>query len=231
MALKTERLKFVDSQTNLLVTGYTKSFNDLKNEHIFPTDIINMIILFLFEIEKFIKSGKEIEIIDGGTKATIVDDNPGYTTVHGKLDIDCGKYTNAIYKWKFNVQADGTSIGIDSDTQRQYVDKYCFPAYASDKARYFYAMGDTGDLEYNCSDGPWTVNKPKEYSDYIKKGDEIDMILDVSTKTMIFYKNGKNLGVAYDDIDADKIYHMAICLGSNEPDEFIEIVDFDVVFC
>ena len=92
-------------------------------------------------------------------------------------------------------------------------------------------MGDTGDLEYNDCNGPWTVSKPIEYSDSIMIGDQIDMILDVSAKTVIFNKNGKNLGVAYVDIDTSKIYHMAICLGSNQKDEFVEIIDFDVVFC
>ena len=50
------RLKFVDKSVNLLVSGFINdsSFTtDDDNE--FPLDIVNVIILFFFQMEKFIK--------------------------------------------------------------------------------------------------------------------------------------------------------------------------------
>ena len=244
MTLNATKLKFVDYKTAILTSGYIKDIlstskllNASGDEIIFPSDIKNIIILFLFQMEKFIKCGESITISEHGNILTLKNSNDYCNTIHGKVDIDFNKYPNAIYKWKFNIEAQQASIGIESDPNRKRINDYCFPSSTYDKSRYYYAIGDAGDLEYQDSKGSWDsydsiTGKVGKYVDGIHKSDVIEMILNVSKKTMIFHKNGKDLGVAYNDIDNSKTYHMAICLqgdGGNVG-EYVELSDFDVVF-
>ena len=168
------------------------------NEDIFPADVKNTITIFLFQIEKFIKGPDTITITNDDTIATINDEvkipHPMLGlllwrnhTIHCQFDIKLDKYPNAIYKWKFRLGADRTSIGIESDTNREHLDDYIFPCATKDKSRYFYAIGERGYLLYSDSTGEWNPYNVKKYCDRFDKGDILEMILNVADKTMLYH--------------------------------------------
>lgn len=237
MSFRNSRLRFVDNRTRIFVSGYVNTAATAKNGRcLFPKDIKNMILLFLFEIENFIKCGKAIIISEDGLKATIGSDKyiDACSTVYGKFQIDFTKFPNDIYKWKFHIQAIDVSIGITSDRNHSRTDKYAFPAISSNSRQYFYALGN-GGLEFNDCDGFWGNKRRQIYSDGIEKGDNVEMILNLHNRTMSFHINDKkDLGIAYTNIDISKNYCMCICVqclnGEQDGGDYVELIDFTVEF-
>ena len=75
-------------------------------------------------------------------------------------------------------------------------------------------MDDDGSLEWQTCDISWDGldGTHREYGEKIKQGDEIKMILIPSKGILRYERNGKDLGVAYDNIDTSKTYCMALAV-------------------
>ena len=95
-------------------------------------------------------------------------------------------------------------------------------------------MGNHGSLEYNDANENWGQAMRETYADDIDKGSTIEMILDIAKQTMKFNINEQDLGIAYDNFDTSKVYHMVICVQCFYDDkdigEYIEMINFDVSF-
>ena len=233
MSLNFTRMKQIDPKQLLLVSGYiaqsTKSM-------LFPKEIVTIIILFTQGIEKFIKgpnsnkfSSKDC-IFSADTVATILGEDHNsfvWGSLYGKLSINCmDKNENEnIYEWMFNIQANKVSIGIhSSDVNEIKSSIYCF-GLGIDGA--FYAVGDTGSLEWQDRNSSWEIWNQQKFCGHTKKGDQIKMIFNVKNGTLSYCKNGKDLGVAYSNIDKAQIYHLAMAIKA-EPGDFVEIVGCSV---
>ena len=232
MPLDLARLKQIDQSSISLVSGYTKTITSA--DKICPKEIINIIVLFAQILERFIKSADIIEI---SSKQNIIGMNDiatykgrnenisrGWYAIYGELDICCKDKTeqNYIYEWTLSVNTNRVSIGLI--THRNVISEYCFGGAIDGN---YYAIGDTGCLEWQNANSLWDITDMKSYSDVIKKGDEIKMIFDASKGILSYHKNGKDLGIAYDNVDISKTYCMALAVRCY-PGEYIEIMDFCV---
>ena len=185
------RLKLVDQVTVLLVSGYMNIKVINENKRLIPADIINIVILFIHQTEGFFKAPSAIKIsskhdINCNEIATMAQDTVLWASIHGELDVDCNKFPSLTYQWTLNIQAASVSIDIHSDTTREYTDKYCF-SYGMTREntnRRFYAVGDTGMLEYENENGQWDHQNQMRYTERITEGDEIKMILNVKQKSL-----------------------------------------------
>ena len=135
--------------------------------------------------------------------------------------------TNAIYEWTILVGANSVTIGIVSTTSELDLEHYVFSGSA-----HYYALGNGGRLEYRDNDIVTPNEDQYEEVQRTANGDVIKMTLDTKQRTLSFHKNGKDLGVAYDNIDAGGNYKLAasgyVWTGS-EP-YFIKLLDFDIMY-
>ena len=238
MTLDFSSLKSIDQQTNLLVFGYVNDIHSLLKFKDKPreiaTDVILICLLFVHHVqmERFGEcSDKEhVQIL---SKEEQIDNIAQiktpykYVHVHGVQDIDFIKNDNTIYEWIFQVNTLSISIGIDSNISRKYQDIYIFGKRSHpENNRFFYALADDGRLEYADSNGDWDFKKKKKYlPNSIGHNDKIKMILDTAQRSLSFKRNGKEFGIAYNDIDTSKVYHMAVVMCSFEGKR-VELTDF-----
>ena len=235
----------IDEKTKCLVNGYIRELeSEMQSEQRnvnCPQEINDLCTLFAHTPpEQFVKSG-DCLVLDSvdhplGMKntATLQCDakkDSNWKSVIGEYDVDCKVDTNAVYEWTIFVSADLVSIGIVStkneDKISGYVDQYAFSTY---EGTTFYALGNGGRLEHQ--DKKIAVVKEDRYEDVGKtaNGDLIKMTLDTRQMTLSFNKNGKDIGVAYENIDDGHTYNLAVSCFTREgfTGQFVKLVDFGV---
>lgn len=144
----------------------------------------------------------------------------GHTLVHGPGGRGYGLATSPItsgcYQWKFlivkeNRGNEGTCVGVAKYPVRDYShrttsDMWLYRAYSGN----LYHMGEL------------SVSLPG-----FTQGDYITVVLDMEAKTLSFGKNGEELRLAFENIDATELYPCVMFYSTN-PGEKVKIVDMQV---
>ena len=230
MALNYGKLLLLDQKAKLLVSGYVNEMNNIlkSDKTIIPSEIADIITLFTFQMDHFKKVDKLLETVDNGNIASVLSSQTGWSTAHGIMDIECNKYPSAIIKWRFNVQINDASIGLDSDISRCY-QGYAFSPTDYGDDRCFYALGNTGCLEYKYKYRVYNFGDHEKHIRNFKKGDELEMIFNIAKRTLKFKHNGNDYGNAYKNIDITRSYHCAVSLRTGDIDDYVELLDCDIL--
>ena len=233
MATDFNNLKLVDEHTKLLGHGYLRELNNRNNP--VPKEIIFMCILYSYQFEQFGQHTPKITLSSNGhilnvnNVATISTSKEfgAWENVYGEYEIDIEKQPNcAILEWTFKINAFYVSLGLCSINRKlSETDKYCFdPSVCADCV--YYALGDTGLLEYRDNNNKFNKDF---YSKRTRKGDTIKMILNMKEKSLTFIRNKENIGIAYSEIDATKIYCLAVSIYF-EINDYVEMTEFSVSY-
>ena len=212
-----DAVKFIDSKVQFLVTGFVKEINQTLNNKLdnIPPLIPNACLLFYCIREDFTAKGDNIRV-DTDIIKTV---NVGQNTVYGKMVIkpEDNKY---IYKWviqitQTNYQFFAFSFGIDSSNKYIMNDDFSVSGQYGNADK-FYAFGSDG-LKNGYKYTNLFPPKGKQYGEKCGLMDKITMILntgggDENKGTLEYYKNDKSMGIAFDNVDLSKTYHMAICM-------------------
>eukprot|EP01084_Bolivina_argentea_P319735 554589_1 len=233
------KLRFVNKRSKTITMGYIRSVeNELHtNHHNVPIGIKNLCVLYYLETEQFGRHSKELMISssNGREKNDIVEQmEDGYWyCVYGTIIIDKKKHPDSIYKWKLRLNKSNKecvlpSIGIVvvNDNTKLPLDYYCFVI----------ASGQSYPCEYYGFELTWGSIRSKEIDDQIgdclyhslkndiNEGDIIKMELNIKNKTLKYYLNDKDLGIAFKNINMNYKYCLAISFASKGIQ--IQIVDF-----
>ena len=144
----------------------------------------------------------------------------GHTLVHGPGGRGYGLASSPIisgcYQWKFlivkeNRGNEGTCVGVSKFPVKDYShrttsDMWLYRAYS-------------GNLYHN---GELSVSLPS-----FTQGDYITVVLDMEAKTLSFGKNGEDLRLAFENIDATELYPCVMFYSTN-PGEKVKIVDMQM---
>ena len=217
MAVNFARLKYVDEKGVVLVSGYMRRL--VFEEELCPRDIINIIVLFMQMIERFVKATTSNSIkvssrdrIFGINDIAIINHSQDvdWSAMRGALQICCDKKEqNCIYEWTFYIKAPRVIIGIFSPGK---ADRCCL----------------TNAFEARHLNGVWTYKYKRDYDVEINYGDEIKMLFNSSKGILSFHRNQIDLGIAHDDIDISRIYCMVVFFKGGEPGDYVEIDDCSV---
>ena len=198
MATTQEKLEAVDAKTEYLVSGYAHRIQRLIQDQIIPQEVIDLCIVYYFIVEFFaiIDFGywtvSECKRIITRTKGT-----PS-ASVYGNVVIPSDE--ERIYKWKFKILHEETNMrfGISSHWETD-----C--RFSNVTTSHNYAAEHSG--------GKWSKYVNESFPGFnFDTGDNIEMELNLVSRELLFYKNDRKIGVAYNDIDVgpDIQYRMAI---------------------
>eukprot|EP01083_Nonionella_stella_P209723 759935_1 len=149
--------------------------------------------------DKFVKYGRRLQVNHDQNLATFTG-KFGANTVYGDITIDATHIGISRYCWEIKIMKmkNNMCIGIDSNRKYQQSD---FSNYHREFSTYdrppkgkFYSYGSDGAI-YSCNtmDG-------ENYGYPYKQGDIVRMEVNLNTKTLQYYINDKDQGIAIEEI-------------------------------
>ena len=144
----------------------------------------------LFDVNKMHAS---IEITNSGSTATRIMNIDGcYRNVYGSIGVD-SKHPRK-YQWNIAITGSGPFIGLasnpDIDSDRHSFD-YAYSTWMGTKHRFHHY---------------------EKYGDSAPTGSSLTVIADFKKREICFIVNGKDQGVAFEDIVIGPIYYLAVSL-------------------
>ena len=211
-------LKDVDEVDKFLVQGYFRKYALKQHNLDIPSAIIVYCILYGFwVIEHFAKCDENrIKISSDGRTIQRYNYNGSHSTTYGSWIIPS---TNASYIYKFTFKIikkrgyDSIVIGIDESKCKWISDWYgehqttTNYGYSSDGYRYSGAS-----------------TKAERWGESYTTDDVITMELNLSTKTLNYYKNDKYLGCAFENIKTDEYLSYCIAIYVQWESEIVQLI-------
>ena len=230
MNVNFDRIKDIEQTQKDIVYGFIRGAqqllpNEENSYYNIPSLVIFTCLAYYYNTEYFSKYGEAIELND--EKDTISNETWSGYTAYGQIDIFDGEC--AKFEWEFYVinLDDYIAIGIDSSnkgyTEQEFHDcdnKNAYYAYESDSP---YGL----IYSYQKSHSPPKIQEM--YGNYLlEKGDTIKMELNVVDKTLKFYINDKDQGIAFKHIDFtdNKRYNMAVMLTKSK----VKLINFQQTY-
>ena len=217
-----EKLRSVDQKTKDLVEGFIRSV--LQNENI-PSLILTICISFYYLGEFFSICGKGMVIDDDMTMLKVCSLKRGTfvrNTGYGNIKIENAYH--CIYSWAIKLVAMdiyNTYIGIDA-SDKAHVNRN----FAIVRNEY-YVIDAKGTKKYR------TVQNNKHqrlsYGKKLNEGDIVKMEINTENKTMQFWINDEDQGIAFENITFDDFeYHLAISLCTDKQNyaHCVKLLDF-----
>ena len=242
MAVSFEKLKLVPVRSKNLIFGFIHE-TEKELSLTIPDLITTICIFYYYQFEHFTVCGPRIEINKNGNIATVVVDISqlpevdSKNTVYGFMPID---ESNGLLKyiWEFKIHKgsewEDIYIGIDSSNKKcinkDFSEELFIDLY-DDVEEYFdytyYAWG-TDSNQYTNGGKLNESNESEESIQGIEEGDMIKMELNVTDRTLMYYKNGVYAQVAFHGLLLkNQVYHLAIALESKET--CIELINFEAM--
>ena len=210
MSTTFSKLKFADDRSKVIIFGFIRKIKINQDE--IPAEIKQLCLLFYFQAEQFGQHGKKLKVScsdDANINDIIEQHIEGFWySGYGTFIINPIKYPSAIYIWtlKFSTQSSAIttpSIGIVSVDTEYPLETYCFMSQEYD----FYAWETT----WKCARDKLQASRgyAEELDNGLECGDIIVMELNIPNATLKYTRNGKDLGIAHDNINMQNKY----CLG------------------
>ena len=229
MALDFEKLKQIPDEIKNLMHGFMHQ-TERELSFTIPDLITTICIFYYYQFEHFSVCGQRIGINENGNIATVVMDDDKVksrkNTVYGSIPI-CESYGALKYIWEFKIHKcswrEDIYIGIDSSNKQcintDFSDEFMDDETIGDYL--FYAWGTDANQYSNATDLDEDSNGKPEA---IQQGDIIKMEINITNRTLIYYKNGK-VTVSFTGLSFEEhVYHLAIALESEETS--IELTNF-----
>lgn len=234
---RSHRLKYVDDRSKKIIFGYIREIESILSSYTpkFPEDIKNLCILFYFEFEQFDECSAKLQISSSSEykENDIVEqiESSGWYNVYGKTIIDPKECPDAIYLWTLLFTKDVTRyqsifsppIGIISVQKIKMIsfDDYCFSGFTGPPFYCWETWNQRARLTGN-------LGKGKEYGKQkgLKQDDTVEMEFDVKNKSLRFYLNGNDLGIAHNDIDLDAKYKLGMSFASKT--HKMQLINFEI---
>ena len=190
-----------------IVNGFVRT-HVMTNNHI-PNEIIDLCFKYYHDLpERFniIKCHKGIILSNDGLTATRQSTTYyDYPIVYGTVGIN--SKDRCKYQWTLTItkRVSDSLIGISTKDKTDKIEN--LQLFEKNYPNYSYQT---------CSDRKWKLGKHKSgYGTPMDSGQQIIMIVDFKLKQISFISNGKDLGIAYDDIKIGPIYYLAVSLHVN----------------
>ena len=229
--LHSEKLKDINPSHIDLITGYFKQIQSQINDNYDPPSLVIYItILYYLSREYFSICGGNININEDGDTVSTAFGNGG--TAFGNILITANP--SAKYIWKFQIidkqKWSTVTVGIALKTEsKEILDRWF---YKPSQDVPFYAYKTVLKSGYKFENDP-DIQTGIMYGHGAVIGDMITMELDTKQKSIRFYLNEEDLGMAYEnvkfDFEQDEIegYHMAVFI--NRVITSVKLIDFDKV--
>ena len=211
------RINDVDPVSQCIVFGFIRCIEQsLSKMRSIPMEIFSMCLLYYYNPEYFTNHGDYISLKNGDKTMEHNSDNE-YDTVYGNLEINDKDYIKCSWTFQINKLNDNLVMGIGISCNRRVINDM-FAGSENTYAYEAYRIGELhskGDLtEYGC---PW------------KDGDIVKMELDVENKTLRYFVNSEDQGIAVQDInfDNDIKYVMAMYLDEKS---IVTLLEFEATY-
>ena len=218
MEFNFQLLNSIDQRTKDIVNGYIHKVQTLicghdNNPYFIISDlIISLCIIYYYQSEYFSVWGSEMMIKSSYLeKQNIVEMRSGnWNTAYGNLQINAKNYSNSILKWKIKILNDAwMCFGLDA-SNKKYLRAVFWSRQAAKDGNKFYCYRSDG-FKYSHNN-TLTVQYGERYGGDYHAGDEVTLELNVKHKTIKFYKNSEDLGIAFKDFDGSVTYNFAVTI-------------------
>eukprot|EP01084_Bolivina_argentea_P301892 520972_1 len=238
------KLKFMNKRYKTITMGYIRMAEKEINTHDVPIGIKNLCVLYYLETEQFGKHGDQLMILssNGREENDILETiELCYCSAYGTVIVDKKKHPDSIYKWTFRIKKENESglpcIGIVSieGNDELPMNSTCFRLnhrnssnQVTSNHKYYAWQMDTNRLRSKEIDSSqlFFVQYNQAQRDLITDADIIEMRINVKNKTLKYYSNDKDFGIAFNNIDMNRQYCLAISVGFSYKADQIQIIDF-----
>ena len=215
-----EIIKSIPQSIKDIIFGYLRNnqqilFKSKNNPYYNIPQLVAFIILSFYQnVEYFSEHGQSIKL--NKKTNTISHEGKEYGTAYGNININ-GEI-NALYIWTIKILLDRKCIYIGLDSSNKKFINDDFSDYATNNND-FYAFCDGYIYNQQILED--------EYSELsVKNNDIIKMELNTKDKTLKYYINDKDQGIAFKNIAfKNKIFNLAIGFLSRST-ESVQLIDF-----
>ena len=236
MAFNLEVAKKVDHKTRDIINGYIRNAQKLLPENSFyniSSLIQTIIMIYCYNPEYFTIHGKGLKLNENKDTIQFMEQYMTLNAYTAYGNIAINKYDQGIFIWKFKIvkplRVAIIAIGIDSSQKKHpnlhfaHADTPCYgyQSYGNTSRepptglRLCTVLDDNNDTNYGCI--------------YSNDRDEIIMEFDMNDKTLRYLVNGKDQGIAFNNITFDNNEEYTMCV-SLDDDMIIQLTEFQHVF-
>eukprot|EP01084_Bolivina_argentea_P070957 129041_1 len=228
-----DRIKTVDSKTQSIVYGFIQRIEAmLHRTMIIPFEIVSICLLYYFNPEYFTIHGKNITLLDKNQAIKGGKSSAGinlFGTAYGNVEINTNNLVNCIWTFEINKHHINDIIGIGiSSSKKLKPNEYRFykgrdtRINGIDIEEFFARLLNPSEVKetnessnikidgYAYENNSIMLERSKESaSDYgciFGDGDIVQMEFNPQNKTLRYFVNSKDQGIAAKDIQFDGIY-------------------------
>ena len=230
MAVSFDKLRLVPTRSKNLIFGFVHE-TEKELSMTIPDLITTICIFYYYQFEYFTVCGPRIEIGESGNVASFVmddsicmKDSDTSNSIYGCVSVESNDFVK--YIWEFKIHQfskfGDIYIGIDS-TNKKWIN-LDFSEWDDPENGIYYAWGTDGQ-KYTNNEGNDTEERTEAV---IQQGNIIRMELDVTARTLTYYKNGRVTDAKFNNLLLkDHVYHLAIALASKGTS--VELINFEAV--
>lgn len=223
-----DRLAQIDNKSTKLVFGYIRLTHSCllsSNRYELPIGIVH-ICLFYYHLTEEFDVSKHSDDIDV-TIDSAINKTSEWNSVYGLVHIDKETFNDNIITWSIRIHAKNDpvlEIGIlevkerENHSENFFVakDGYCYGLYVTSYSQIL----DT-HITFECSSKLGKIRIEPNSSDNL-----IRMELNVKNKTIKYYMNGVDFGIAWNDIDFSTKY--SLCISLLKLDASVKLEKFEI---
>ena len=221
-----KRLHHIDQEIKFIVCGYIRS----EHESLFranacilfqnvPNSITSLCTLYYYLYDYFDLIGSDMKISNDKKTITYNSFTRDWPNAnYGKNIIS--STDKCIYKWYLKIRKRENIIV--SVVSNKNCNPHLYPVH-HDKYYWFFLNPDNLGKLKDHKGSTW---QNPEYGKDIKNGDIVCMELNLKRENISFYINGKNLGVAFQNIDIGDDIDYRLCVTLRDLGSFVTIMKF-----
>eukprot|EP01084_Bolivina_argentea_P304825 526532_1 len=240
----------IGSKTRCIVFGFMRGIQILLAKDInVPSEIVCMCLLYYYYPEYFTTHGSDITLLDNGTvvKYNITGYSWEGNTVYGNAEINQNDYIKCI--WSFQMvrlsKDPMIAVGITSaktnvneifhtddfdcgdhwvaydnlERHTNFANAYAYSMYDGESVIATKSLYDRHDHEY------WDY----DYGCVCRQGDELKMELDIQNRTLKYYINSNDQGIAVKNVQFIENTTFVMAISVNSPVE-IKLINFKAIY-
>eukprot|EP01084_Bolivina_argentea_P304824 526530_1 len=248
----------IDSKTRCIVFGFIRSIQILLAKDInVPSEIVCMCLLYYYNPEYFTTFGSHITLLENGTvaKYNITGSTVEGNTVYGNVEINQNDYIKCVWTFKIVklLKYPTIAVGITSaktnvndifhtdywdretamewnDTLDPEEENSNVEQYANAYAYSMYGDTHTGMITHALVDDERAYEYSDDYYGCVwKECDELKMELNVQNRTLKYYVNAKDQGIAVQNVKFRENTTFVMAISVNTPAE-IKLINFKAIY-
>ena len=223
-----KKLNEIDKKTRKLISGYNRQIQNKLNDNKYclfkhiPNVINYLCTFYYFEFEHFDIIGEGISLSDDKTTITKIAETGVYDNTTFSSSIISSMNSNIECKWSLKIVKSKErliTIGI-----APYKKDMMNTSLWNSKSLHYLYNGWIGYKSYIDDKGK---SKSTKYGSEFGEGDIVDIYINLKSKIITFYVNGKSQGVAFTKIESESDLKYRLFVSMHDRNDSVSLIKFE----